>query len=242
VGDDAGPVYRSRLARQLAAFAIDGRRRTPDHDHRLVVFFTGLLTVAYSSPGPVHLAYGVVIALGVLVVSYLASFALARQYDGQTETTVLAAGLAAELAFLILYLPLARPYTGIELVHRNSHRSPNHDPENQTQIYRRVPRAVEPEKRCRLEKLRRTIQAAAPKAVECIAWQLPCFRLDGKLLVAFGAAKNHCSFYPMSSRPWPPTSATSKPTTPPKAPSTSSRTSPPGRPRPQAGKSPHRGA
>jgi cobalamin synthase len=71
-------------------------------------FFTGLLTIAYSSPEPLHLAYGVVVALGVLVTSYLASFALARRYDGQTETTVAAAGLIAELAFLIFYLPLAR--------------------------------------------------------------------------------------------------------------------------------------
>jgi uncharacterized protein YdhG (YjbR/CyaY superfamily) len=59
--------------------------------------------------------------------------------------------------------------------------------------------AVDPKKRAALEKLRKTIQAAAPEAVECISWQLPCFRLNGKLLVAFGAAKNHCSLYPMSS-------------------------------------------
>ena len=50
-----------------------------------------------------------------------------------------------------------------------------------------------------LERLRRTIRAAAPDAEECISYQLPAFRL-GKLLVAFGAAANHCSFYPMSSR------------------------------------------
>lgn len=54
------------------------------------------------------------------------------------------------------------------------------------------------EKRAALERLRKAIQAAAPKAVECIAWQLPCFRLDGKLLVAFGAAARHCALYPMS--------------------------------------------
>lgn len=58
--------------------------------------------------------------------------------------------------------------------------------------------AVPPAHRAALEKLRKMIRTAAPKAVECIAWQLPCFRLDGKLLVAFGAAKHHCSFYPMS--------------------------------------------
>ena len=52
------------------------------------------------------------------------------------------------------------------------------------------------DKRAALEKLRRAIKAAAPKAEECISYQLPAFRLDGKVLVWFGAATNHCSFYP----------------------------------------------
>src|SRR5437867_4475028 len=42
-------------------------------------------------------------------------------------------------------------------------------------------------------------RAAAPKAEECITYQIPTFRLNGKGLVAFGAAKNHYSLYPMSS-------------------------------------------
>ena len=54
------------------------------------------------------------------------------------------------------------------------------------------------EQRAVLEKLRRQIRAAAPKAVECISYGLPSFRLDGDLLVAMGAAKRHCAFYPMS--------------------------------------------
>jgi len=52
------------------------------------------------------------------------------------------------------------------------------------------------EKRAALEKLRRAIQSAAPKAQECISYQIPAFRLGGRLLVAFGAAVNHCAFYP----------------------------------------------
>jgi len=52
------------------------------------------------------------------------------------------------------------------------------------------------EKRGALEKLRRAIQSAAPKAQECISYGIPAFRLDGRLLVAFGAAANHCAFYP----------------------------------------------
>jgi uncharacterized protein YdhG (YjbR/CyaY superfamily) len=55
------------------------------------------------------------------------------------------------------------------------------------------------DKRAALEKLRKTIKAAAPKAEECISYRLPAFRLNGKLLVAFGAAAKHCAFYPMSS-------------------------------------------
>lgn len=58
--------------------------------------------------------------------------------------------------------------------------------------------SVSADKRAALEKLRKTIQAAAPKAVECISYGLPAFKLDGKGLVAFGAAKEHCSLYPMS--------------------------------------------
>jgi len=55
------------------------------------------------------------------------------------------------------------------------------------------------DKRTALEVLRRTIKSAAPKAEECISYGLAAFRLDGKPLVAFGAAANHCAFYPMSS-------------------------------------------
>ena len=54
------------------------------------------------------------------------------------------------------------------------------------------------EKRAALEKLRRDIKSAAPKAEECISYQLPAFRLGGRMLVAFGAAANHCAFYPGS--------------------------------------------
>jgi uncharacterized protein YdhG (YjbR/CyaY superfamily) len=52
------------------------------------------------------------------------------------------------------------------------------------------------EKRAALQKLRKAISSAAPKAEECISYQLPSFRLGGKMLVAFGAAANHCAFYP----------------------------------------------
>jgi len=50
--------------------------------------------------------------------------------------------------------------------------------------------------RAALEKLRRDIQAAAPAAEECISYDIPGYRLGSRLLVSFGAAKNHCAFYP----------------------------------------------
>ena len=57
--------------------------------------------------------------------------------------------------------------------------------------------ALSADKRAALEKLRKTIRAAAPKAEECISYQLAAFRQDG-MLVAFGATANHCAFYLMS--------------------------------------------
>ena len=58
--------------------------------------------------------------------------------------------------------------------------------------------ALSDDKRAALEKLRKTIRAAAPKAEECISYRLAAFRQDG-MLVAFGATANHCAFYLMSS-------------------------------------------
>jgi uncharacterized protein YdhG (YjbR/CyaY superfamily) len=55
------------------------------------------------------------------------------------------------------------------------------------------------DQRAALQKLRKTIKAAAPKAEESISYGLAAFRLNGKPLVAFGATANHCAFYPMSS-------------------------------------------
>ena len=51
-------------------------------------------------------------------------------------------------------------------------------------------------KRAALQKLRRDIRAAAPGLKECIRYGIPAFRLDGKMILAFGASAKHCSFYP----------------------------------------------
>ncbi len=57
--------------------------------------------------------------------------------------------------------------------------------------------SVPKDARAVLEKLRKTIAAAAPKATEGISYGMPTFKYNG-LLVAFAAFKNHCSFFPMS--------------------------------------------
>jgi len=51
--------------------------------------------------------------------------------------------------------------------------------------------------RVTLEKLRRSIRAAAPKAEELIRYGIVVYR-QGDWLVGFGAFKNHCGFYVMS--------------------------------------------
>lgn len=56
--------------------------------------------------------------------------------------------------------------------------------------------AVSSDKRAALQRLRKTIHAAAPRAEECISYQLPAFRLDGKVLMWFGAGAKHCALYP----------------------------------------------
>jgi uncharacterized protein YdhG (YjbR/CyaY superfamily) len=58
--------------------------------------------------------------------------------------------------------------------------------------------ALIPRQRAALERLRKAIRSAAPKAEECISYGVPAFRLNGKFLVALAAAAKHCSFYPGS--------------------------------------------
>lgn len=57
---------------------------------------------------------------------------------------------------------------------------------------------VPDEARATLEKLRKTIRAAAPKATEAISYGVPTFKHQGRPLVGFGATKSHCAIYVMS--------------------------------------------
>ena len=55
--------------------------------------------------------------------------------------------------------------------------------------------ALSADKCAALERVRKIIQAAAPKAEECISYDMPAFRLEGKCFIWFGAAAKHCSIY-----------------------------------------------
>src|SRR5713101_211230 len=59
--------------------------------------------------------------------------------------------------------------------------------------------ALPEEVRVALERLRKIIKAAAPGTTEVISYRIPIFKYQGRPLVGFGAAKNHCSFFTMSS-------------------------------------------
>ena len=56
---------------------------------------------------------------------------------------------------------------------------------------------VPKEVRATLEKLRRTIKAAAPMAAEVISYQMPMYKHHG-MVISFAAFKDHCSIFPGS--------------------------------------------
>ncbi|HSQ36641.1 MAG TPA: DUF1801 domain-containing protein [Acidimicrobiia bacterium] len=60
--------------------------------------------------------------------------------------------------------------------------------------------ALPQEARAALERLRKAIKAAAPDATEAISYRLPAFKDHGRSLVAYGGFKDHCSFFPMSTK------------------------------------------
>ena len=55
--------------------------------------------------------------------------------------------------------------------------------------------ALPEEVRVTLEKIRKAIKAAAPRATEVISYQIPMYKHHG-MLVGFAAFKDHCSFFP----------------------------------------------
>ncbi len=55
-------------------------------------------------------------------------------------------------------------------------------------------RAVPPAARGALQRLRKTIKAAAPQATEVISYGIPMFKHHG-MLVGYAAFKDHCSLF-----------------------------------------------
>jgi uncharacterized protein YdhG (YjbR/CyaY superfamily) len=59
--------------------------------------------------------------------------------------------------------------------------------------------ALTGERRAVMEELRGTIAAAAPDAIESIAYQMPALRgRDGRFVVSYAAFRNHYSIFPAS--------------------------------------------
>jgi uncharacterized protein YdhG (YjbR/CyaY superfamily) len=58
--------------------------------------------------------------------------------------------------------------------------------------------ALPDDARAALEKVRTAIRAAAPTAVESIAYGMPAYKYRGRPLVYFAASKNHCGIYGMA--------------------------------------------
>jgi len=58
--------------------------------------------------------------------------------------------------------------------------------------------ALDEPKRGTLEQLRRTILEIVPDAEQCISYDMPAFKIDGKAVAGFAAFKHHLSYFPHS--------------------------------------------
>jgi uncharacterized protein YdhG (YjbR/CyaY superfamily) len=58
--------------------------------------------------------------------------------------------------------------------------------------------ALPPERRARLESMRAVVLAEAPTAEERIAYGIPTYRLDGRMLVSIASFAKHDSLFPAS--------------------------------------------
>jgi uncharacterized protein YdhG (YjbR/CyaY superfamily) len=59
-------------------------------------------------------------------------------------------------------------------------------------------RGLDEPKRTTLETLRRTILEAVPEAEQGISYNVPAFRVGGKVVAGFAAFKHHLSYLPFS--------------------------------------------
>lgn len=51
------------------------------------------------------------------------------------------------------------------------------------------------DQRAALQRVREIVLKVAPNAEECISYQLPAFRVDGRCVLWIGAAAKHCALY-----------------------------------------------
>ena len=58
--------------------------------------------------------------------------------------------------------------------------------------------SVPTESRPALRKLRQEIRGTIPEAEEVISYGVPAYKCEGRLVLGFGAARDHCSIYVMS--------------------------------------------
>jgi uncharacterized protein YdhG (YjbR/CyaY superfamily) len=63
--------------------------------------------------------------------------------------------------------------------------------------------ALEEPKRSTLQQLRQTILQVVPEAEQGISYQVPAFRVEGKVIAGFAAFKNHLSYLPHSGSVFP---------------------------------------
>jgi len=68
-------------------------------------------------------------------------------------------------------------------------------PENPITVYLAT---VPQPQRDTLTALQATLRELLPDAVECISYNMPCFKVDGSAVAGFDGFKHHCSYFPHS--------------------------------------------
>jgi uncharacterized protein YdhG (YjbR/CyaY superfamily) len=60
--------------------------------------------------------------------------------------------------------------------------------------------SLPPETHATLRRVRAIVRKALPKSTEGISYQVPVYKLDGKMVLYFAGFKNHYSIYPATAR------------------------------------------